>query len=189
MIPETVLTFAGGSLRALRPDDVHAGYVAGLNDPDVNRYLDGVKRVVQTRQSIVEFVRSNRDSANSVLWGLWQAGSEHHCGTVRLHGIEHFHNTAHIGICVFDKSAWGKHLGSEAIRAVTQWALDNLCLRWVEAGVYAENISSQKAFLSAGYEWIYDIPGKYVLAGKPTTVKVFAASLDFKIPPAAPISA
>ena len=48
-------------------------------------------------------------------------------------------------------------------------------IRWVEAGIYAENIASEKAFLSAGYKWIYDIPDKYLFEGSPTKVKIFAA--------------
>lgn len=175
MSPEGVLEFEGGYLRPLTLEDVHAGYIAGLNDPEVNRYLVAIKCIAQTEQSVVDFVQDNQQSENALLFGIWQAGDEHHCGTVRIHGIERFHKTAHIGICLFDKSAWGKKLGSKAIMTVTRWAFDALELRWVEAGIYSENISSQKAFLAAGYEWIYDVPGKYVFEGRPAIVKVFAA--------------
>lgn len=175
MSPEFLLEFEGVYLRPLKPEDVHPGYVSGLNDPDVNRYLDGVKRTKQTEQSVVEFVRHNQQSVNAFLFGVWQDGDARHCGTVRLHGIDQYHKTAHIGICMFDKSVWGKRLGSKAIMAVTRWAFDTLGLRWVEAGAYLENVASQKTFLAAGYEWIYDVPGKYILEGKPAMVKVFAA--------------
>lgn len=175
MSPDTVLSFLDGHLRVLKPDDVHPGYVSGLNDPEVNRYLDGVKRSEQTAPSVIEFVRFNLESADSLLWGIWQTNADHHCGTIRLHGIEPFHKTAHIGVCLFEKSAWGKHLGSRAINAVTQWALDSLGLRWVEAAAYVDNIASQRAFLAAGYCWIYDVPGKFVLEGLPTTAKVYVA--------------
>ncbi len=175
MSPETVLKFEGGYLRPLKTADVHAGYVSGLNDPEVNRYLDGVKQAKQTTQSVIDFVVANEASTNSVLWGIWQENSEKHCGTVRLHGIEHHHKTAHIGVCLFDKTVWGQHLGKKAISVVTQWTVDVLGLRWVEAGAYLDNIASQRAFLAAGYSWVFDIPGKYMFEGKPTTVKVFAA--------------
>jgi [ribosomal protein S5]-alanine N-acetyltransferase len=175
MSPEIVLEFAGGFLRPLKVADVHPGYVAGLNDPEVNRYLDGVKRAVQTAQSVTEFVQYNLEDNNAVLFGIWQTGAKHHCGTVRLHGIEHYHKTAHIGICLFDKSVWGKKLGSKAVEVATRWAFETMKLRWVEAGVYSENIASQKTFLAAGYEWIYDIPDKFLLEGKATRVKVCAA--------------
>lgn len=175
MIPDIVLTFDGGQLRPLKSQDVHQGYVAGLNDPEVNRYLDAVKFNVQTEHSVKDFVVANEGSSNSVLWGIWQGTSDKHCGTVRLHGIEHFHKTAHIGVCLFDKNAWGKNLGTKAIAAVTQWALQALGLRWIEAGAYLENVASQKAFASAGYVSVFDIPGKYLFEGKPMTVKVYAA--------------
>jgi ribosomal-protein-alanine N-acetyltransferase len=175
MNPGIVLEFTGGYLRPLKVEDVHPGYVAGLNNPEVNRYLDGVNRIVQTVQSVTEFLQHNLQDNSAVLLGIWQAGAKHHCGTVRLYGIEHHHKTAHIGICLFDKTAWGKKLGSKAIKVVTRWAFEAMGLRWIEAGAYQENIASQKTFQAAGYEWVYDIPDKYLLEGKPARVKVYTA--------------
>lgn len=175
MNPRVELTFSGGKLRALTAEDVHFGYVDGLNDPEVNRYLDGVRRVLQNTESVIEFVVDNLNSHSGVLWGIWETDSEKHCGTVRVHSIDPYHKTALIGVCVFDQRSWGKRIGSGAIAAVTDWALCNFGLRWVEAGAYEQNVSSQKAFLAAGYEWVFDIPGKYLFEGKPANVKVFAA--------------
>jgi len=174
MSPDIILKFEGGYLRPLNAADVHAGYVSGLNDSEVNRYLE-VRHTKQTAQSVLDFVVVNETSANSILWGVWQENSERHCGTVRLHAVDHHSKTAHIGVCLFDKTVWGQHLGKKAISAVTQWAINGLGLRWVEAGAYVDNIASQRTFLSAGYSWVFDITGKYMLEGKPTTVKVFAA--------------
>lgn len=171
---EIVLEFEGGHLRPLTPEDMHPGYVSGLNDYEVNRYLE-VRRVAQTEKSVAEFVRHNQQADNAVLFGIWQAGGKFHCGTLRLHGVDHYHKTAHIGVCLFDKSAWGKRLGTKAIMTVTRWVFDTLGLRWVEAGVYAENVASKKAFLAAGYEWVYDIPDKYILESKPALVKIYVA--------------
>lgn len=173
--PEIVLEFAGGFVRPLKVEDVHPGYISGLNDPEVNRYLESVKRTEQTGPGVTEFVRQNQQAGDAVLFGIWQAGAKLHCGTVRLHGIEKYHKTAHIGVCLFDRSVWGKKLGSKSVEAVTRWAFETTRLRWVEAGAYSENIASQKTFLAAGYEWIYDIPDKYLLEGKPAKVKVYAA--------------
>ncbi len=175
MIREDVLEFEGGYLRPLKIEDVHAGYISGLNDSEVNRYLDGVSRTIQTRESVANFIRHNQQSTNAFLFGIWRAGDTNHCGTIRLHGIENYHKTAHIGICLFDKLAWGKKLGSKAIVTVTHWAFDTLSLRWVEAGAYSENIASQKAFLAAGYDWNYDVQDKYIFEGSSATVKVYVA--------------
>lgn len=175
MNPEVVIEFEGGYLQPLKPENAHLDYISGLNDPEVNRYLVGVKLNTQTEQTIVNFIKSNQQSQDALLFGIWLKGKVQHCGTIRLHGIEYHHQSAHIGVCIFDKSTWGKHLGSKAIKAVTQWAFLFLNLRWVEAGAYVDNIASQKTFLAAGYEWIYDVPYKYIFEDKETVVKVYAA--------------
>jgi RimJ/RimL family protein N-acetyltransferase len=174
MNPELVLKFDGGFLRTLKPEDVFDGYVAGLNDPDVNRFLE-LRHSKQTLESVVQFVTNDQQSPCSVLWGIWGDGHPDYVGTVRIHGVEYRHRTAHIGVCLFDKRVWGRGLGRRAIAAATSWALDELGMRWIEAGVYADNLSSRNAFLSAGYSWVYDIPHKYLLDDKPTTVNIFAA--------------
>jgi len=174
MSPEIVLSFNGGHLRPLKTKDIHDGYISGLNDREVNRYLE-VRHTVQTEQSVFKFVQDNQQANDAVLFGIWRDGAQSHCGTLRLHGIEQSTGRAHIGVCIFDKSAWGHRIGSKAIASVTKWAISHLNMRDIEAGAYAENIASQKAFLCAGYEWRCDIPGKFVYEGKPTVVKIYVA--------------
>lgn len=178
MNSDVLIEFEGGYLKSLTLGDVHQEYIKGLNDPGVNRYLDGVKHNFQTEKTVSDFILYNQEVSNAILFGIWLVGDRKHCGTIRLHGIEHYHKTAHIGICLFDKSVWGKGLGKKAIRAVTQWAFNHLNLRWIEAGAYAENIASKKTFLAADYEWIYDVPDKYLLDNKPTRISVFAVLKD-----------
>ena len=173
MNPELVLKFDGGFIRALKPADVHDGYVSGLNDPDVNRFLE-LKYSKQTPESVVQFVSNDQQSPSSVLWGIWEDAHPGHVGTVRIHGVEYRHRTAHIGVCLFDKHVWGRGLGKKAITAATRWAVEELGMRWVEAGVYAENGASHKSFLSAGYEWVCDINGKYIIEGRSTVVTIYA---------------
>lgn len=177
MSPEIVLSFKGGYLRPLKPEEVHSGYIAGLNDHEVNRYLE-VRHAVQTKQSVIKFVQENQQANDAVLFGIWRDKDQSHCGTLRFHGIQRAKGMAHIGVCVFDKSAWGYHLGSKAISAATKWAIEHFDLRLIQAGAYAENFASQKAFLAAGYSWVYDIPGKFLLNGIPATVKVYVARSD-----------
>ena len=174
MRPNVVLEFEDGYIRPMQIKDIHDDYVYGLNDPEVNRYLDTVKHSKQTYQSVADFVESNDQSSNAILWGLWPAKSGKLCGTVRLHGIEFQHLTAHIGVCLFDKTIWRKGFGKKAISIITQWSFDSLNLRWVEAGIYKDNVASQKAFVAAGYSWRYDISDKYILEGKPEIVSIFA---------------
>ncbi len=173
MSPDVVLEFNGGNIRPLKPNDVHDGYIKGLNDRQVNRYLE-VRHVIQTEQSVIKFVRDNQKAKDAVLFGIWLNGHQYHCGTIRLHHIEYSKRKAHIGLCIFEKSTWGSGLGSQAIQSVTKWAMNDLEFCWIEAGIYEVNIASQKAFLKAGYEWIADIKGKYTLDGNPIITKIYA---------------
>jgi RimJ/RimL family protein N-acetyltransferase len=170
-----ILNFDGGCARPLRVEDVHPGYVAGLNDPVVNRYLVTVRECAQTTETVTEFVRKNLESDAAILFGVWESGAEGHCGTVRLHQIENHSRTACIGVCLFDKRVWGRGLAAAALRAVTGWAFEVLKLRWIEAGMYAENHASERAFRAAGYEWLHDVADKYLLDGEPAKVKLFVA--------------
>lgn len=174
MTPEDIIRFDDGYLKALTESDIHMGYINGLNDPEINRYLDAVKQSSQTMQSVQQFVGYNNQSANAVLFGIWLDNLSTHVGTVRLHSIDNYHHIANIGICIFDKKCWGLGLGYKAISACSTWARDTFHLRWIEAAAYESNIASQKAFLKAGYQWAWDVKGKYLLDGKAETVKVFA---------------
>ena len=168
------LHFDGGFLKNLEVANIHEGYIKGLNDPHVNFYLDAVRMAVQTKEGIAEFVRANRDSSNSVLWGIWLHGETDHVGTIRLHGIDQNHRIAYIGICIFSRISQGKGVGTKALEVVTNWGHNFLNLRWIEAGIYDENYSSQRAFLNAGYEELFSIRGKYLHEGRPMNVKIYA---------------
>lgn len=174
------LQINGGYLQSLDLSDVHHGYVDGLNDPIVNHYLDGVKASVQTKDTVEDFITFNLKARDAIIFGLWVDGVSRHVGTVRLHGIEHHHSTAHIGVCIFDQKQWGQGWGVKIINAVTTWAHESLSVRWIEAGVYEENIASRKAFISAGYKPVWNIYGKYLLAGLPSSVNVFASVKETK---------
>lgn len=178
-----VLKFRGGVVRPLRVEDVHPGYVTGLNDPVVNRFLVNVRQRVQTMETVTEFVRRNRESDTAILFGVWETAVGEHCGTVRLYDIEYTNRTAYIGICLFDKRVWGRGLAVNVLTVITGWAFDELGLRWVEAGMYAENLASERAFRAAGYAWAYDVADKYLLNGKPAPVKFYAARNPLCFPP------
>jgi len=174
MIFESKIFFEGGYLKSLTVSDIHPGYINGLNDPEVHRYLEAPKRNYQTFETVENFVKANILDQSSFLFGVWLDGDDLNVGTVRLHGIDHYHHCALIGICIFDKKVWGQGLGCKVISSCTRWATTHLNLRWIEAGAYKSNIASVKAFEKCGYQPVWDIEGKYYLEGSLETVKVLA---------------
>ena len=156
MVPDVVLSTVRGFLRPITCADLHQDYVDGLNDPEVNRYLE-VRRKWQTSETVASFVNSNNQSFDSVLFGIFDHDNSSHIGTVRLHNIDQTLGHCFIGICIFNKSFWGCGIGSNVIQRVTCWAFMALDLYRIEAHSYLENIGSIRTFEKAGYRRDSDV--------------------------------
>lgn len=157
-------------LRPVQEEDVTDDYVSGLNDPSVNEYLVSVKLVRQTPESVKAFVAANRDDPNGVLFGIFLFPMGQMIGTVRLHSLEPVHRTATIGVCIFLRQYWGQGYSAEAIAAVSDWALQHLSVRYLEASCYKANPASLRAFLKAGFQVAARFEDKYLLNGWPAPV-------------------
>lgn len=164
-----------GILAPLKLDDMHMGHVKGLNDPEVNRFLVTARENEQTDKTVREFIEGNLLADDAVLLGIWIDGQSLYCGTVRLHQIDRKEGTAILGLCIFDKQAWGRSVGTEAIRAVTRWAMNVLKLDKILASAYIDNVASWSAFVKAGFSVVEDVNEGYFLDGKPATVRRLAA--------------
>ncbi len=149
-------------IRPVTPADITDEYVNGLNHPEVNRYLVAVRRTVQTRRSVEEFVRQNLADPASVLFGVFVRDEPQPLvGTVRVHEIDEFHFTAVVGICLFARRAWDKHYATETLRRIATYLFDELGLHYLEASVYAENTRGVDLFLRAGFERRFLVTEKY----------------------------
>lgn len=176
MLADIKLDIKDGWLRPLLVADIHDGYVQGLNDPEVNRFLITPRLRRQTFETVKDFVEQNVQSQNAILFGIWVAGINGHCGTLRLYDLDSHKGCAQIGICIFNKNAWGRGVGSQAIRAVTKWAIEGELQRHcIEAGAYVENHSSIKAFQGAGYEWVRDVPALFPIEGLSGVASILVA--------------
>ena len=156
-------------LRPLLENDITLQYVDGLNDSEVNRFLTGPRQQRQTIDTVKHLVCLNRNATDGVLFGLFVDDTFR--GTVRLHDINP--EIAFLGLALFDKSIWGMGWGRRVIKAVTDFARNELKIKMVIAGIENENIASQKAFAAVGYKinkdkfkllesddakfWLYDL--------------------------------
>jgi RimJ/RimL family protein N-acetyltransferase len=141
----------GAYLRPLRPDDVTLAYVAGLNDPAVNRFLVGVRVAPQTAATVRAYVESNWRSETDLLLGLFADATLR--GTVRVHDVSWQDGHGYMGIVIFDRAYWGRGLGAQALNAVRDFCFRTLGVTSLTAGIYASNKASQKSFERAGFEY------------------------------------
>lgn len=137
-------------LRTLLPTDVTDGYVAWLNDPEINRFLE-VRYASHDAEGTRDFVKTMLESEENYLFGMFTRDAERHIGNIKLGNIERRHRRADIGLLIGDKEMWGQGYATEAIAAVTAFGFDSAGLEKIFAGCYGQNQGSRRAFLKVGY--------------------------------------
>lgn len=169
-------------IRPLKGEDVTEAYVFGLNDPEVNRFM-WVRHQKQTLRTVRDFADSKYHSSDSALLGLFLEGNDELVGTVGLSGISFYHYCLGVGICLFLKKYWGQGLGTEALRGVKDYIFQEMGFHYIEAGVFADNIVSQKLFVNSGFECFWKVENKYRYNDKFVDVLWYRAiNPDFKLP-------
>jgi RimJ/RimL family protein N-acetyltransferase len=144
-----VLTIAPDSwMRPLLVEDVGSDYIDALNNETVSKFLVSAKSGRYTVENVRAMVRENFESADSMLFGIFCDST--HCGNVRLHDIAG--RRAYLGIAIFDLKRQARGLGVKAINAVTDYAIVELGIDTILAGIDDRNIPSVRAFTKAGFK-------------------------------------
>jgi ribosomal-protein-alanine N-acetyltransferase len=158
-------------LFVLMPDHVSDAYVAWLNDPEVNRFLES-RFDTHTIESTRSFVAAMHASPDNLMLGIRSTALGRHVGNIKLGPISRRHGTGEVGILIGDRAAWGRGIATQAIAALSDIARTRLGLRKVTAGCYATNVGSQRAFEKAGYAVEGCRKAQYLLDGQPEDLVV-----------------
>jgi len=156
-------------LRTLTRSDCSDRYVAWLNDPQVNRYLE-TRFAVQDLKAIAAFVDAANSRSNEYLFGIFLRAGDDHVGNLKIGPVNPHHRLGDISLFIGEPRCWGKGYATEAIIAASRYAFDSLAVRKLSAGIYAPNTASHRAFLKAGYREDARRPGHYLLDGKPCDI-------------------
>jgi ribosomal-protein-alanine N-acetyltransferase len=138
-------------LRGLNDGDVVPTYVDWLNDPDVNRYLE-IRHEAHDQTGVRQFVASMNDNPRHHLFGMFLRESDRHIGNIKLSRLSDRYPVGDVSLLIGARDCWGRGFATEAIRTVTAFGFGDLGLVKLEAGAYAPNIGSIRAFLSAGWQ-------------------------------------
>ncbi|HEY9584301.1 MAG TPA: GNAT family N-acetyltransferase [Candidatus Paceibacterota bacterium] len=138
-------------LRPVAMSDVTERYCSWLNDPEVNKYLE-------TRScnmdELREYVREKTEDPDILFCGIFDKETDIHIGNVKLEPIDWANKKTVFGIMIGDREYWGKGLGTEATRLISDYALNELGMNEVELGVITDNIKASKAYERAGFKQI-----------------------------------
>jgi ribosomal-protein-alanine N-acetyltransferase len=148
--PDVELKLGDVELFGLEADGVTDRYVAWLNDPAVNRYLES-RFARHTLESTRRFVQEVVQSEDSVLFGIRYVPDARHVGNLKLGPVDRHHRRAEIGLLIGDRTLWGRGIAPCAIELAVRYAFASLGLVKVTAGCYASNTGSRRAFEKAGF--------------------------------------
>ena len=138
-------------LRAIEPADLNTTYLGWLNDSAVNRYLE-TRFLPQTLEALEVYWQAHRDAPDSPWFAICLIVDGRHIGNIKLGPINWLHRRADLSLFIGDRSCWGQGYASEAIALVRDWSFRELDLQKLNAGVYAGNIGSRRAFEKCGFE-------------------------------------
>lgn len=137
-------------LRDVEEADLNTSYLEWLNDPEVNQYLE-TRFYPQTIESLRVYWQSLNRDKNSPWLAICLKSDLKHIGNIKLGPINRVHRKADISLFIGEKIYWGQGYASEAIAVVRDWAFEELGLQKLNAGMYADNIGSRKAFEKCGF--------------------------------------
>ncbi|HTK36157.1 MAG TPA: GNAT family N-acetyltransferase [Caulobacteraceae bacterium] len=137
-------------LRPLSEADVTPAYVAWLNDPEVNRYLE-TRHSPQTLQTVADFVAAVNARKGEHLFGIILRENDRHIGNIKLGPVHPVHRLGDVSLLIGERTVWSRGYAAEAIARLVRHAFDDLKLAKLSAGLYAANVGSERAFLKAGF--------------------------------------
>ncbi len=138
-------------LRSLDASYAGGAYADWMSDGDVTRYLE-VRFSPPGAEALAAFIARMNASSDNLLLGLFpRRDPQRHIGNIKLGPIDRRHAAAAIGILIGAKDFWGQGLAGQAVIAVADHGFAALGLERVEAGFYAPNVASQRAFSRAGF--------------------------------------
>jgi len=138
-------------LRPVAEADINPTYVAWLNDPDVNAFLE-TRFQRQTLESVRAYWQDHGKAPSSPWWAICRRDQQdRHIGNIKLGPIHPIHRRADVSLFLGDRGCWGLGFASEAIALVRDWAFQQLGLHKLCAGLYADNIGSLRAFEKCGF--------------------------------------
>ena len=150
MILVSNITGTSIDLKTLSCKDASKAYLDWLNDSSINAFLEVRRNPPKSIEDLNIFINNCIESENDLLIGIFTKENKH-IGNIKI--LFNWENLrCEVGIIVGDKNFWGKGIATEGIRLVTNYSIKETNIKKIIAGLYKQNIGSQKAFEKAGFE-------------------------------------
>lgn len=150
MVTDKILNGELIKLRQIEESDCTEAYVNWLKDEEVNKFLE-TKWCEQTLDSVLHFVKSQRESDNTFLFAIIDKKSNGHIGNIKIGPIDFHYLHGDISYFIGNKDHWHKGIATDAIRLISEFGTTELKLHKLEAGTYEDAVGSRKALERNGF--------------------------------------
>lgn len=139
-------------IRDISLDDCNEEYLAWLNNPNVNMFLE-TRFVKQNIDTIKEFVKSQIESNNSYLFAITVKSDNgyKHVGNIKIGSINQYHHYSEISYFIGDVNYHGKGIATIAVKLVSDYGFKKLGIHRIQASFYEQNIASKEVLEKAGF--------------------------------------
>lgn len=134
--------------KRLSLDHLSKDYVAWMNDPNVNMYLES--RGHYTLEMLKSYIEQQYQN-KIYFWGIHLKDSNKHIGNIKIDPINKETNSGEYGILMGDSTNWGKGYGKEASTRIINYCFNELQLSKITLGVVEDNIAAVKLYEKLGF--------------------------------------
>jgi len=159
-------SFPGGKviLRPLERSDLEKS-LEWLTDPLVNKYLSQNFKDLTVKQE-EQWFNYIQDSRQDVVFAVLERSSGIHIGNCALHKIDQRKKTCEMGIVIGEKDYWDRGFGTDAVKALVDFARDELEMSKIWLNVYTYNHRAIKVYENCGFKLVRVLKRNHLYNGK-----------------------
>jgi RimJ/RimL family protein N-acetyltransferase len=145
-------------LRRIEREDIPT-FVRWFGDPEVRQHLT-LNRPISTAEEERWFEKQLQDEGSELFAieaaagqpGELSSASEWvHIGNIGLHRINWLHRNAELGVVIGERRYWSQGYGSDAIRTMLRFGLQEMNLHRIYLHVHEDNLRGIRAYEKCGF--------------------------------------
>ena len=136
-------------IRSLKVSDISACYIKGLNNYNLVKYTEARHKKWNYNNVKNNIVESKKNKLPFL--GIFNLKNKH-SGSIRLPGYDKYNNMILLGIMIFSPDYSNRGYGSEALKAITEYLLNEGNCNKIVADYCIKNKPSAKLFKNCNYK-------------------------------------
>lgn len=137
----------------IRIEELTDSVMLWFNDKELMMYYTNSGNQI-TRDSLINSINEGKQLNNNITYGVYDNHTNEIIGTIKIGPINLKHNISDLVVLIGNRNYLGKGLSKEIISLGNEIAFKEHNIRKLYGGMYFSNISSIKAYRSAG--WIVE---------------------------------